>query len=218
MVVDQVAWGERHSGEQHDDEENPEEDDNSINYVGGKSGGKHGKGGKGFSKSKGKGFQGYCYTCGELWHAKRECPKGKGKGKVWCGDWDKGGDRKGYGKGASAWACFQCGSLDNLMKDILSVKVQAVEGAEEHEVLFIGRVEIWVDVPRSNRDPTVARQKVGFQHREDRDHVESSPGLLTNRFKVGGQEVCNIRTVAAKSDEKDNKKKCQTDDEVGKQG
>ena len=29
----------------------------------------------------------------------------------------------------------------------------------------------------------------------------------------GGQEVCNIRTVAAKSDEKDNKKKCQTDDE-----
>ena len=54
--------------------------------------------------------------------------------------------------------------------------------------------------------------------------MEPPPGLLTNRFKVleadeddeaqvGGQEVCNIRTVAAKSDEKDNKKKCQTDDE-----
>ena len=56
MEVDQVAWGERNSGEQHDDEENPEEDDNSINYVGGKSGGKHGKGGKGFGKSKGNGF------------------------------------------------------------------------------------------------------------------------------------------------------------------
>ena len=26
----------------------------------------------------------------------------KGKGKVWGGDWDKGGDRKGYGKGSSA--------------------------------------------------------------------------------------------------------------------
>ena len=93
------------------------------------------------------------------------------------------------------------------------------------EVLFIGRVDNWVGVPRSNRDPTVARQKAGFQHRgKDRDHVEPPPGLLTNRVKVlevdeddeeqvGGQEVCNIRTVAAKSDEKDNKKKCQTDDE-----
>ena len=81
-----------------------------------------------------------------------------------------------------------------------------------------------MDVPRSDRDPTIARQKVGFQHRKDRDHVEPPPGLLTNRFKVlevdeddeeqvGGQEVCNIRTVAAKIDEKDNKKKCQTDDE-----
>ena len=37
MEVDQVAWGERNSGEQHDDEENPEEDHNSINDVGGKS-------------------------------------------------------------------------------------------------------------------------------------------------------------------------------------
>ena len=203
MEVDQVGWGERNSGEQYNDEENPEEDDSSINYVGGKSGGKHGKGGKGFGKSKGKGFQGYCYTCGELGHAARECPKGKGKGKVWGGDWDKGGDRK----------------------DCPSVKGQAVEGAEEPAVLFIGRVDNWVDVPRSNRDPTVARQKVGFQHRgKDRDHVEPPPGLLTNRLKVleadeddeeqvGGQEVCNIRTVAAKSDKKDSKKKCQTDDE-----
>ena len=104
------------------------------------------------------------------------------------------------------------------------MKVQAVEGAEEPEVLFIGRVDNWVEVPRSNRDPTVARQKVGFQHRgKDRDHVAPPPGLLTNRFKVleadeddeeqvGGQGVCNIRTVAAISDEKDSKKKCQTDD------
>ena len=104
------------------------------------------------------------------------------------------------------------------------MKVQTVEGCEEPEVLFIGRVDNWVNVPRSNRDPTVARQKVGFQHRgKDWDHVEPPPGLLTNRFKVlevdeddeeqvDGQEVCNIRTVAAKSDEK-NKKKCQTDDE-----
>ena len=63
----------------------------------------------------------------------------KGKG-VWSGDKDKGGDRKGYGKGASAWprACFQCGSLDHLVKDCPSVKVRAVEGAEEPEVLFIG--------------------------------------------------------------------------------
>ena len=126
---------------------------------------------------------------------------------------------------AAGLLSFQCGSLDHIMKDCPSVKVQAVEGAEEPEVLFIGRVDDWVDVPRSNRDPTVARQKVGFQHRgKDRDHVEPPPGLLTNRFKVlevdeddeeqvGGQEVCNIRTVAAKSDEKDHKKKCQTDDE-----
>ena len=151
MEVDQVGWGERNSGEQYDDEENPEEDDSSINFVGGKSGGKHGKGGKGFGKSKGKGFQGYCYTCGELGHAARECPKGKGQGRVWSGDWDRGGDRKGYGKGASVWprACFQCGSLDHFMKDCPSVKVQAVEGSEEPEVLFIGRVDNWVNVPRS---------------------------------------------------------------------
>ena len=92
-------------------------------------------------------------------------------------------------------------------------------------MLFIGGVDNWVDVPRSNRDPAVARQKVGFQHRgQDWDHMEPPRGLLTNRFKVlevdggdeeqvGGQEVCNIRTVAAKSDDKDNLKKCQTDDE-----
>ena len=100
---------------------------------------------------------------------------GKGKGRVWGGDWDKGGDRKGYGKGASAWprACFQCGSLDHLMKDCPSVKVQAVDCSEEPEVLFIGQVDNWVTVPRSNRDSAVARQKVGFQHRgKDWGHVE----------------------------------------------
>ena len=81
MEVDQVAWGERHSGEQHDDEENPEEDDNNINYVGGKSGGKHGKGGKGFGKSKGKGFQGYCYTCANWGMPRASAQRVKGKGK-----------------------------------------------------------------------------------------------------------------------------------------
>ena len=101
------------------------------------------------------------------------------------------------------------------MKDCPSEKVQAVEGAE---VLSIVRVDNWVDVPRSNRDPIVVRQKVGFQHRgKDWDHVEPPPWLLTKRFKVleadeddeeqvGGQEACNIRTVAARSDEKDSKK------------
>ena len=140
--------------------------------------------------------------------------------RVWGGDWDKGGDRKGYGKGASAWprACFQCGSLDHLMKDCPSVKVQAVEGSEEPEVQFIGQVDNWVTVPRSNRDPIVAHCV------KDWDHVEPPPGLLTNRFKVfevdeddeeqvDGQEVCHIRNVASKSGEKDNEKKCQTDDE-----
>ena len=120
-------------------------------------------------------------------HTARECPKGKGKERVWGGDWDKGGDRKGNGEGASAWpwTCFQCGSLDHIMKDCPIVKVQAVEGSEEPEVLFIDRVDNWVNVPRSNRDPTVSRQKVGFQHRgNDWDHVEPPPGLLTNRFKV----------------------------------
>ena len=83
LEVEQVARGERHSGEQHDDEENPEEDDNSINYVGGKSGGKHGKGGKEFGKSKGKGFQGYV-TRAANWGMPRASArrvKGKGKGK-----------------------------------------------------------------------------------------------------------------------------------------
>ena len=181
MEVDQVAWGERKSSEQHDDEENPEEDDNSIKYVGGKSGGKHGKGGKGFGESKANCFQEFCYTCGELGHAARECPKGKGKGKekVRVGDWDEGGDQKGYGKGASAWprVCFQCGSLDHLMKGYPSVKVQAVEGAEELEVLFIwpgGQLggcseeqprsycrppEGWLPAPRQGPGPCGARRQ-----------------------------------------------------------
>ena len=55
-------------------------------------------------------------------------------------------------------AYIQSGSLGHLMKGCPSVKVQAVEGAEEPEVLFIGRVDNWVSVLRS-------RQKVGFQHR-----------------------------------------------------
>ena len=58
MEVDQVGWGERNSGEQYDDEENPEEDDNSINYVGGKSGGKHGKGANGSVKARARASRG----------------------------------------------------------------------------------------------------------------------------------------------------------------
>ena len=69
MEVDQVAWGERNSGEQHDDEENPEEDDNSSNNVGGKSGGKHGKGGKGTSA-----WSRACFQCGSLDHLMKDCP------------------------------------------------------------------------------------------------------------------------------------------------
>ena len=79
----------------HDHHDYSEE--GQINYVG--------KGGK----SKGRGFQGHCYVCGEFGHSQWDCLKGGGKGKgkdggkgVGKNGWD--GGYKGYkGYGKNGW-------------------------------------------------------------------------------------------------------------------
>ena len=81
MEVDQVGWGERNSGEQYDDEENPEEDDNSINYVGGKSGGKHGKGGKWLVKARARASRGIVTRATNSGIPRASAPRVKGKGE-----------------------------------------------------------------------------------------------------------------------------------------
>ena len=98
--------------------------------------------GKGGKKGTGKGFQGYCYVCGEFGHSQWDCNKGKGKGKGWSKGkvgygkegsygkshgkdsfYSKGSGKDGYyGKGeqGKAWmqkACFGCGSTEHLLKD-----------------------------------------------------------------------------------------------------
>ena len=95
MEVDHVAaWGEWFGGwrgecgdqveteEDHYDEKGG--DEAHVQYIG-KSGGKKG----------GKGFQGYCYMCGEFGRSQWDCHNGKGKGKGFGKD---GGYSKGYGK------------------------------------------------------------------------------------------------------------------------
>ena len=80
----------------HDNHDYPE--DGQINYVG-----------KGGGKSKGRGFQGHCYVCGEFGHSQWDCQKGGGKGKGKDGSkgfgksgWD--GGYKGYkGYGKNGW-------------------------------------------------------------------------------------------------------------------
>ena len=95
MEVDHVAaWGEwpgGWSGECGDQVETEEDhydekggDEAHVQYIG-----------KGGGKKGGKGFQGYCYTCGEFGHSQWDCHKGKGKGKGFGKD---GGYSKGYGK------------------------------------------------------------------------------------------------------------------------
>ena len=132
---------------------------------------------KGGKKGTGKGFQGYCYVCGEFGHSQWDCNMGKGKGKGWSKGkggygkegshgkshgkdsfYSKGSGKDGYyGKGeqGKAWmqkACFGCGSTEHLLKDCPeNPKIQNVED-EAPEVLFIGNVqnrkeEEWKRIP-----------------------------------------------------------------------
>ena len=95
MEVDHVsAWEEWAWGDEWDDGNGMEENGNEekeegeayIRYVG-----------KGGGKKGGKGFQGHCYACGEFGHSQRDC--GKGKGKSYSKGFGKNGAySKGYGK------------------------------------------------------------------------------------------------------------------------
>ena len=137
-------------------EESTDEEEAYVQFIG--------KGGK---KGTGKGFQGYCYVCGEFGHSQWDCSKGKGKGKGW--NKGKGGYGKegSYGKGhgkdsfhskgeqGKAWmqrACFGCGSTEHLLKDCPNnPKIQNIED-EAPEVLFNGNVqnqkeEEWKQIP-----------------------------------------------------------------------
>ena len=95
MEVDAVSkgykWSEWHDSHGYRDfdsvdehEEKTDEEEAYVQFIG--------KGGK---KGTGKGFQGYCYVCGEFGHSQWDCNKGKGKGK----GWSKG--KGGYGKEGS---------------------------------------------------------------------------------------------------------------------
>ena len=78
MEVDAVSKGYKwHDSHGHRDfdgvdehEEKTDEEEAYVQFFG--------KGGK---KGTGKGFQGYCYVCGEFGHSQWDCNKGKGKGK-----------------------------------------------------------------------------------------------------------------------------------------
>ena len=177
MEVDAVSkgykWSEWHDSHGYRDfdsvdehEEKTDEEEAYVQFIG--------KGGK---KGTGKGFQGYCYVCGEFGHSQWDCNKGKGKGKGWSKGkggygkegsygkshgkdsfYSKGSGKDGYyGKGeqGKAWmqkACFGCGSTEHLLKDCpKNPKIQNVED-EAPEVLFIGNVqnrkeEEWKRIP-----------------------------------------------------------------------
>jgi hypothetical protein len=156
--------------------------------------------GKGDGKSKGKGFQGNCYICGEFGHSQWDCRKGKGKGKGFGKDGGYKGYFKGYGKdggykghGKNGYkgyegpygkgkgdgkagmprACFGCGSTDHVLRDCPKNPAR-VQQVEEEEVLFIGNVrEEWKKVPM--------KVKLG-NYMVSKGPVKTQFGL--NRFKV----------------------------------